>query len=258
MNKSPHDKLVTELKCVDPNNKYYAITLLGTPEGGMSWTTVTHWVGWVDNKPGREIREASIVNPDWFRNFWRDLGESYVFVNSPALFLIYFRLGGNALVEKSVAECYLQDVLKPEETAFYGEFGFKGVSNIPKEAYKKAPTPKHRMRILKRDGMKCKICGRSPNSNTDIELHVHHIRPWSRGGLTDDENLITLCHTCHTGLDPHGDHSLFYYLDKDIDFDKKKRREKYYEGVNLHRQIVSEMFTKLDRKTLSSTSSNDV
>jgi hypothetical protein len=30
--------------------------------------------------------------------------------------------------------------------------------------------------------------------------------------VTADHNLITLCHTCHSGLDPHEDLALFDYL----------------------------------------------
>jgi 5-methylcytosine-specific restriction endonuclease McrA len=30
-------------------------------------------------------------------------------------------------------------------------------------------------------------------------LHVDHIKPWSLGGLTVDENLQTLCEPCNLG-----------------------------------------------------------
>ena len=46
-------------------------------------------------------------------------------------------------------------------------------------------------RVLKRDGWRCQSCGCLRN------LQVHHIQ--SRGRLGDDteENLITLCASCH-------------------------------------------------------------
>ncbi|WP_090804132.1 HNH endonuclease [Asanoa ishikariensis] len=56
------------------------------------------------------------------------------------------------------------------------------------------------MEVLTRDGFRCRACGRSPNDHVDLELHVHHIRPWGMGGLTHPLNLITLCNTCHRGL----------------------------------------------------------
>jgi len=65
------------------------------------------------------------------------------------------------------------------------------------------------MQIVQRDLYRCRICGRRPADYVDLELHVHHIRPFARDGLTIEENLITLCHTCHAGLDPHFRPQLF-------------------------------------------------
>ena len=36
---------------------------------------------------------------------------------------------------------------------------------------------------------------------------------WRTGGLTEDENLITLRHPCHDGLDPYEDFDLFELID---------------------------------------------
>gem|GEM_PF-2616141 len=44
---------------------------------------------------------------------------------------------------------------------------------------------------LTRDGYKCRICGKTKN------LHIHHIKPISFGGIHSLQNLITLCKTCH-------------------------------------------------------------
>lgn len=56
--------------------------------------------------------------------------------------------------------------------------------------------PSLRFRVLKRDGSACKICGRRP---PDVSLHVDHIIPISRGGLTEERNLQTLCGDCNMG-----------------------------------------------------------
>lgn len=53
-----------------------------------------------------------------------------------------------------------------------------------------------RLEIMQRDNWKCKSC------NDDLkELHVHHLRytvdnPWEE----IDENLITLCDSCHKAI----------------------------------------------------------
>jgi len=53
-----------------------------------------------------------------------------------------------------------------------------------------------RNQILKRDGYRCRICGRTHH------LQVHHIIPLSRGGSNDPSNLITLCVVCHAAQHP--------------------------------------------------------
>lgn len=53
-----------------------------------------------------------------------------------------------------------------------------------------------------RDGYACTECG-WPNGFKvrRRELHVHHIIPVSRGGDSSLDNLITLCHICHSKVD---------------------------------------------------------
>jgi|SRR3972149_6815365 len=54
-----------------------------------------------------------------------------------------------------------------------------------------------RFQILMRDGFTCKSCGRSPVKDLNVELHVDHIIPWSKGGETIPENLETKCEKCN-------------------------------------------------------------
>jgi hypothetical protein len=241
------EEFAKELRCIDPDTKYYAITLLGTADGKMQWSAYTHWVGWVDGKPGREIRQASLVNAERMAYFWTEMGEGYLVVNSTSALLVYTRLGGNALVAKEIGDKYFADEIGANETAYDGAMGFKAASDLPPHVFKRAPRPKHRMKIIQRDRYRCRICGRRPDDYTDIELHVHHIRPWEKGGLTEDENLLTLCDTCHDGLQPHDEPSLFELLDPNAFLpDLASKTEKYHEGVRLYRKISKVWFSQLD------------
>ena len=56
-----------------------------------------------------------------------------------------------------------------------------------------------RFKVMQRDNFKCCICGSSPAKNPEIELHVDHIIPWTKGGETVLENLQTLCSVCNLG-----------------------------------------------------------
>jgi len=243
MEKKTKNDIIQELRRIDKDSSYYQITLIGNKDGKISWYTYSHWVGWVNDKPGFEIREASIVNAHSMAKFWQDVGLPYVVVNSPATLTIFMRLGGHALIEKSIAEQYLPEMIKPESSAIDGPRGFKTLSSAPKSATKRVPNPKHRMNIIKRDDFRCRICGRRPDDYVDVEFHVHHIRPWGGGGLTEDQNLITLCQTCHKGLDPHGDISLFELLDPEaFRPDLERKRQKHLEGVRYYRDCVENGF----------------
>ncbi len=46
--------------------------------------------------------------------------------------------------------------------------------------------------ILRRDGWRCQVCG------TRLHLEVHHQQFRSHSGGDAEENLITLCHNCHS------------------------------------------------------------
>ena len=61
------------------------------------------------------------------------------------------------------------------------------------------PSLRLRFKVLKRDNFSCKQCGVSPAKDKNVELHVDHIKPWSKGGETILENLQTLCQKCNLG-----------------------------------------------------------
>lgn len=61
------------------------------------------------------------------------------------------------------------------------------------------PSLRLRYKILKRDNFSCVNCGASPAKNPSVELHIDHIIPWSKGGLTEIGNLQTLCQKCNLG-----------------------------------------------------------
>lgn len=191
---------------------YYALTILLGDSGVPEFSCFTGWVGDTDDTPRREIREASIVYADRMLAAWKRMDEPGMVVNAPDDFALFFAFGGHAVVEKQLAEAVVPEWLAPFVSVHEGEWGYVHPKLLPQSAMQRAPTPKLRMGIIKRDEFKCRICGRSPKDYSDLELHVHHIRPWAVGGVTEERNLITLCHTCHNGLDPHFEHALFRFV----------------------------------------------
>lgn len=58
-------------------------------------------------------------------------------------------------------------------------------------------TPQLRYSVLKRDNFRCRACGSGPENGAT--LHMDHIHPISRGGVTTFENLQALCTMCNSG-----------------------------------------------------------
>ncbi|MBQ1207602.1 MAG: HNH endonuclease [Lachnospiraceae bacterium] len=71
--------------------------------------------------------------------------------------------------------------------------------NKPKVQSRRTISDKLRYQVLKRDNFKCCACGASPAKDPNIELHIDHILPWSKGGETKPDNLQTLCSRCNLG-----------------------------------------------------------
>lgn len=66
-----------------------------------------------------------------------------------------------------------------------------------KEYQRRRMTKALRYDIMKRDGFRCVLCGRSAKDG--IELQVDHILPVAKGGKSVPENLRTLCADCNLG-----------------------------------------------------------
>jgi hypothetical protein len=220
---------------------YYAITLTADDDSKIIFLTQSQWAGWSDADRLIEIRKARLVYPS-FVQLWEGLGQPYSIIHDASEAMLFILGGGNALVEKALAERIFSQILNPDTVVRDGKVGFKSHTMLPASAFKRAPSPKLRMKVFKRDDRRCRICGRRPDDHVDVELHVHHIRPWSKGGTTDIANLITLCQTCHKGLEPHQDHSLFDYLEPNNMAIEAIQLKNFLKGVANYRKVG---FTKL-------------
>ena len=58
-------------------------------------------------------------------------------------------------------------------------------------------TSKLREKIKVRDNYTCKICDLSTRDEKNLLLEIDHIHPLSKGGITAEDNLQTLCWRCN-------------------------------------------------------------
>lgn len=61
---------------------------------------------------------------------------------------------------------------------------------------RKQITKKLRFEVFKRDGFSCQYCGKTP---PEVTLEIDHIKPVSRRGTNNINNLITACFDCNRG-----------------------------------------------------------
>lgn len=65
------------------------------------------------------------------------------------------------------------------------------------EGQRRLMTPKLRRYIIDRDNNTCGQCGNSTDIEPNLLLEVDHILPVSKGGITEESNLQTLCWKCN-------------------------------------------------------------
>ena len=224
--------------------EYYCLTLTGSGDGRICWAAQSVFAGLTDTRPKRQLRVPCKVDPTKMLDLLTSIGQACLVVNELPDLLLYLQLGGHAIIRADLTEQYLSDLLEPVEVAQTTDAVYVTVGSLPGSKLLKAPSKKLRTRVLKRDGYCCRACGRSPHNDVYVDLHVHHIRPWGggAGGLTEEDNLITLCNTCHGGLDPHFDLALYARIGVDpFRIDMGEEHRELIEGIETYRDIVQDL-----------------
>jgi len=237
-------RLLGMLSVKFPDADYYCFTFTGSWDGEIQWSAQTRFAGWTDTRPRRELRVPRRVDPIKMLDLVTAIGEPCLVVNDEVDFFLYLHFGGQVIIRADIVEKYLTEFLEPTEVVCQAEPGFTPVESVPRQKLVRMPSRKLRMRVLKRDSYRCRICGRSPD-DYDVVLHVHHIRPWGGGygGMTEEDNLITLCDTCHDGLEPHADLTLYSRIGVDpFRIEMESGGEELMEGIAAYHAIVQRNF----------------
>lgn len=243
------------LKEIHPENTYFSATLLGS-DTGWNLAFGTGFAGFPEGggpDDGVELREPVPVYPDRITRLWEDLGQGWVVVNERAQLIWLFRFGGNALIAEEIARQHLGEFVQPIEMVPNGGVGFRRFDPDAREVRHRRPRPRQKALILKRDEDRCQVCHRQSSNDGDIRLELHHIRPFSMGGLTIDENLITVCNECHNSFDPHYQPGLFWLPDGPARRALRQRStDAHNKGVEAYRRLAARAFEALADSASSS------
>lgn len=87
--------------------------------------------------------------------------------------------------------------LRPHGTANPRHRLHNSVTPRARQLWKNKGSLKRRFEILQRDNFSCRYCGRGVADG--VKLEIDHVTPFSKGGDTIDDNLVTACSDCNRG-----------------------------------------------------------
>ena len=148
----------------------------------------------------REVRKASLVNSIKCRKRFSEIGQNISYIHGSEEMYVAFEFGGHFLISKQLIADYCKEIAEPTLVFNTVEGGFYESKLIETKYLNRVARGEFRMNILNRDNYRCRICGADPDDNAHVALEIHHIKPWAEGGITEPQNLITLCKTCHDGI----------------------------------------------------------
>ncbi|MBR3415766.1 MAG: HNH endonuclease [Clostridia bacterium] len=174
-----------------------------------TWNNALEKAGLIPQKQvsGRRISDEAILQE--IERVWIKLGrqptatdiKSGISVYSLNTYVRHFESWRNAL-RTFVKYINGKEDSSQEEPLFDEKLASNRI-NYPElpSKHKTAREPNLRLRfmVMQRDNFKCCKCGASPAKDPSVELHIDHIKPWSKGGETVMGNLQTLCSKCNLG-----------------------------------------------------------
>jgi len=180
-----------------------------------------------------------------------ELRELPLTVEDDSSFLVWLILGGEALVEESIARRMMADSLEPHEVGrVAAKPGWHSTKGLEPSALRQAATPKLRAEVILRDNRRCRLCGRSPDEDPHAFLEAHHGIPWGdrSSGLTVSENLFALCNTCHRGVTNGLEQQLMLSLNVNSGFGVDSSRTEYVKGVLRYRKRVLQSLRQMEQR----------
>lgn len=182
----------------------------GTAQQLRSLTNCMGWSGlhWVGSLVGRTLMGIVLfaIGFSFGEAFWGIAGALALGATMfavPFLGLLTEMRRGLDLVQQSQqqgrAELLKQaDKAQPRKGKPMSRGGQPKQAPRPKPLGERDPIPARlRFTVLQRDNYRCQYCGRTQQDGH--EMHVDHIVPVSKGGLTSENNLITSCRDCNLG-----------------------------------------------------------
>jgi len=171
-----------------------------------------HWRVLSDpDRQGHDQYGKSVRGKTWVSDYEKGHGDVYPFPTSSE------RRSSSVVINIKEPLSYGRDVIQSFKTTAR-QLGNEQRQRNQKSVVKterKAPSPEWRGRerakltaglryfVLRRDGYRCRRCGRSAADENGVRLEVDHIESVDQWGRTEEGNLWTLCRDCNRGKGAH-------------------------------------------------------
>lgn|GEM_PF-2221169 len=213
----------------------YALSITALGDWICVETAGTEFLGWAGE--GEEIRQATPYDDT---RPWQLFKEIWAEVDDRSEFLEFLASGGHGIVTREIISAWWPEFFVPIDCFRYSqEFPFLGSEYLPPGAEDRHPPQAIRKRVLARDEYRCRLCGYSPDDHPAIKLEIHHVAEQALGGLTIENNLITLCKNCHENATPPDAWLRADMFDKIAIAASRFHRRSHVQGVAAYRTWAS-------------------
>lgn len=165
--------------------------------GGFAYY-VTHSVFKAFATGGRELRKPDPVNVKLFSETAILFRKKLSIIQSVEEYNDWLYLRGWAIVEPNMAKSNMMQWLKSAECIKAPTGIYTDVEIVSPSALKHRTKPRRKKHILGRDKQTCLVCGATEDDG--VKLTMQHVLPYSKGGETTAQNLVTVCEPCNRKL----------------------------------------------------------
>lgn len=170
----------------------YAFDLRQVCGGYAYFSTFTS--GHVSASKNYETRRPSRVIAERYRTALSEIRQQAASVDSTVTYQSWLCTQGWAIVDASFARSSMGQWLKQHECVKSSFGSFTDIDIASPNVVKRSLRGKAKQQVHDRDGNRCLLC------ESDTQLTLQHVWPFSAGGETSSRNLVTLCARCNQEL----------------------------------------------------------
>jgi 5-methylcytosine-specific restriction endonuclease McrA len=177
--------------------------------GGRAYYATYSHCTTVKPRSHREVREPSLINVLLLTEYLRILGLGFTAIAEEKHYRFWLQRRGWAVVSKAFAKEKMKQWLYARECVANAHDTYTDIRIAHPRATGHRTSHK-RDELRARDNEQCVICGST--SSKGAKLTLHHVRAFSLGGETTEQNLVACCEPCNALIGTGASQEAFDHL----------------------------------------------